>query len=70
MSQMGGHGKSLSSVSVRAIPEIQEVDEPPPTNLLKPSSILDMISEYDGLIGLDESRLNNMVETDLISNYY
>ncbi|CAF1652305.1 unnamed protein product, partial [Rotaria sordida] len=40
------------------------------SNLLTTSSTRDLESVYDGLIGLDEIRLNKMIETDLISSYY
>ncbi|CAF4100858.1 unnamed protein product, partial [Rotaria sordida] len=40
------------------------------SNLLTTSSTRDLESLYDDLIGLDEIRLNKMIETDLISSYY
>ncbi|CAF0950331.1 unnamed protein product [Rotaria sp. Silwood1] len=49
--------------------QIQESHEQT-SNLLTTSSTRDLESLYDGLIGLDEIRLNKMIETDLISSYY
>jgi hypothetical protein len=46
----------------------EEFDEQTP-NLLQIPSAKDTEIEYDGLIDLDENRLNKMTETDLVSAY-
>jgi hypothetical protein len=74
ISQVADHHRSPSMAILQTTSQkstdINRIDESheQTSNLLETSSTKDIEPVYDGLIALDQMRLNKMIETDLISS--
>ncbi len=60
---------TILQTTSQKLTDIDRIDESceQTSNLLETSSTKDIEPVYDGLIALDQMRLNKMIETDLIS---